>query len=99
MLFALVMATGRLCFWTVGRPKARGRGSRGHERQEQGRSDTKRRSRRRRVRRALLGALASVALFVSLFSAYVAYEWIRAPGIDDLRPVGVGASLMAARGH
>lgn len=34
-----------------------------------------------------------------MFAAYVAYEWIRAPGIDDLRPVGVGAALVAAQDH
>jgi D-alanyl-D-alanine carboxypeptidase/D-alanyl-D-alanine-endopeptidase (penicillin-binding protein 4) len=33
---------------------------------------------------------------VILFTAYVVQEWIRAPGIDDLKPVGPEAVLVAA---
>jgi D-alanyl-D-alanine carboxypeptidase/D-alanyl-D-alanine-endopeptidase (penicillin-binding protein 4) len=50
------------------------------------------------VLRAFLVSLGLVTLFASIFAAYVAYEWIRAPGIDDLRPIGADAATMAVPG-
>ena len=53
------------------------------------------RRRRRRILGALLAFTACAALIVSIVGAYVAYEWIRAPGLDDLRPNSADARARA----
>jgi serine-type D-Ala-D-Ala carboxypeptidase/endopeptidase (penicillin-binding protein 4) len=66
---------------------------------EQGQPARSTRSRTRRVLRTLPALAGFAALVFSLFAAYVAWEWIAAPGIDDLRPASAEATFLVARGE
>lgn len=99
-LFALVLAVCRLRFSGNGnseRPEADDGNGSSSERKGQPQGAGRRRSTRRRMLRILLALVASMVLAFSLLAAYAAFEWIRAPGIDELRPVSADSALLAAR--
>lgn len=59
----------------------------------------KRRTWRRRTLRTLRALIAFAALAFTMFAAYVAVEWLSAPGIDDVNAVNAEAALLAASDH
>ena len=57
---------------------------------------TGRRSRRSSILRTLLAVLACGMLVVSVVGVYVAFEWVRAPGLDEVTPNSADARVRAA---
>ena len=92
---ALVLARCRLWLRTVLRSRGRSNHRGGYARKQQSPSP-ERRLRRRRMLRIVLVMCACWAVVFGVLGTYIAYEWVRAPGLDEVTPNSADARARAA---